>query len=303
MFILIFLYYVSGSSNFFYIFDILYYLDYQIIFLLFLFMGFSIKVPIFPFHIWLPEAHVEAPTAGSVILAGIILKLGFYVYIRLILIPFGQTLFLLINLIFIIGFVSLYISSFSALVQIDIKKIIAYSSISHMNFSLVALFCGNMISIFGSFFMMFGHAIVSSALFSSVGLLYERYKNRLIFYYGGLVLLMPIICTLFFVYILGNFAMPGTINFVGEVLMFIGIFCFNNFIIFFFLFGVFLTLVYSLFLYTRIFYGLIQVFFIRYYSDITRREFIYMFIYFFFVLFFGIFPFVIFDFSFSSFLL
>jgi NADH-quinone oxidoreductase subunit M len=110
---------------------------------------------------------------------------------RLLVFTFSGILYYLMNFIFIISLLGLYLPSFFALAQVDIKKIIAYSSISHMNFSLIGLFCTNFISIFGSFFMMFGHAIVSSALFSSIGILYDRYKTRLIFYYGGLVLLMP----------------------------------------------------------------------------------------------------------------
>jgi NADH:ubiquinone oxidoreductase subunit 4 (subunit M) len=135
---------------------------------------------------------VEAPTVGSVILAGIVLKLGFYIYLRIVIFVFFDVLNFFMSLVFIISLFGLYISSFSAMSQIDVKKIIAYSSISHMNFSLIGLFSGNLIAILGSFFMMFGHAIVSSALFSSIGILYDRYKTRLLFYYGGLVFLMPL---------------------------------------------------------------------------------------------------------------
>lgn len=234
-------------------------------------------------------------------ISGVVLKLGFYVYIRLIVFSLFDIMIFFISFIFVIAFISLYLSSFSALAQVDMKKIIAYSSISHMNFSLIGLFCSNVISIVGSFFMMFAHAIVSSALFCSIGVLYDRYKTRLLFYYGGIVILMPLFCTFFFFFILGNFGMPGTINFVGEFLLFIGIFFFNNFIIFFSLVGLFLTLVYSLFIYTRISNGLIRVFFIRFYVDYIRLEFIYMIICFFFLIFLGLFPNVVFDYSFSSF--
>jgi NADH-quinone oxidoreductase subunit M len=140
----------------------------------------------------LPEAHVEAPTVGSVILAGIMLKLGIYVYLRLILFTFSFIIVKLMSIFFFIGFIGLYISSFAALAQIDIKKVIAYSSIAHMNFSLIGLFCNNLVAILGAFFMMFGHAIVSGALFFCIGMLYDRYKTRVIFYYGGIVILMPI---------------------------------------------------------------------------------------------------------------
>jgi NADH:ubiquinone oxidoreductase subunit 4 (subunit M) len=135
---------------------------------------------------------VEAPTVGSVILAGIVLKLGFYIYLRILIFVFFEVLNFFMSFVFIISLFGLYISSFAAMSQIDVKKIIAYSSISHMNFSLIGLFSGNLIAILGSFFMMFGHAIVSSALFSSIGILYDRYKTRILFYYGGLVFLMPL---------------------------------------------------------------------------------------------------------------
>jgi len=300
LFAFIFLYSNKGISNFIFLLNSVFLENYQIILFLFLFLGFAVKVPIVPIHVWLPEAHVEAPTSGSVILAGIVLKLGFYVYMRLLVFTFNGALSILMSFIFIISLLGLYLPSFSALAQIDIKKIIAYSSISHMNFSLIGLFCGNFIAIFGSFFMMFGHAIVSSALFSSIGILYDRYKTRLIFYYGGLVLLMPFWSVFFFVFILGNFGLPGTVNFVGEFTIFLGSFLVNNLIIFFCLFGLFLTLVYSLFLYTKVVNGFIKVDFIRFFGDLTRREFFILFPLFFFTIFFGLFPNLLFDYSFAS---
>lgn len=300
LFAFIFLYSNKGISNFIFLLNSIFLEDYQIFLFLLLFFGFAVKVPIVPIHVWLPEAHVEAPTSGSVILAGIVLKLGFYIYMRLLVFTFNGVLYYLMSFIFIISLLGLYLPSFSALAQIDIKKIIAYSSISHMNFSLIGLFCGNFIAIFGSFFMMFGHAIVSSALFSSIGILYDRYKTRLIFYYGGLVLLMPIWAVFFFVFILGNFGLPGTVNFVGEFTIFLGSFLVNNLIIVFCLFGLFLTLVYSLFLYTKVVNGSIKVEFIRFFGDLTRREFFILFPLFFFTIFFGLFPNILFDYSFAS---
>jgi len=300
LFAFIFLYSNKGISNYLFLLNSVFFEEYQIFLFLFLFFGFAVKVPIVPIHVWLPEAHVEAPTAGSVILAGIILKLGFYVYLRLVVFTFNSILSYVMSFIFIISLLGLYLPSFSALAQIDIKKIIAYSSISHMNFSLIGLFCGNFIAIFGSIFMMFGHAIVSSALFSSIGVLYDRYKTRLIFYYGGLVILMPFWAVFFFIFILGNFGLPGTVNFVGEFTIFLGSFLVNNVIIVFCLFGLFLTLVYSLFLYTKLANGVIKVEFIRFFSDLTRREFYILFPLFFFTIFFGLFPNLLFDYSFSS---
>ena len=300
LFAFIFLYCSKGSSNFLFFFDVIFLNYYQFLLFFFLFIGFSVKVPIVPLHIWLPEAHVEAPTVGSVILAGIVLKLGFYIYLRMVVFVFFDVLNFFMSLVFVISIFGLYISSFSAMAQIDVKKIIAYSSISHMNFSLIGLFSGNLIALLGAFFMMFGHAIVSSALFSSIGILYDRYKTRLLFYYGGLVFLMPLWVVFFFIFILGNFGLPGTVNFVGEFCIFIGSFVVSNYIILLCIIGLFFTLVYSLILYTRLSMGLLVVLFIRFFSDLCRREFFYLFFLCFFVLLFGLFPNVLFDYSFSS---
>lgn len=300
LFAFIFLFCNKGFSNFIYLIIPFFLENYHIILFFFIFGGFAVKVPIIGLHLWLPEAHVEAPTFGSIILAGIILKLSFYIYLRILIFNFKDISFFLIGLIFVIFIFSIYLSSFCALVQIDIKKIIAYSSISHMNFSLIGLFSNNLIGIFGSFFMMFGHAIVSSALFSSIGILYDRYKTRIIYYYGGLVLLIPLWSLFFFIYILGNFGLPGTINFVGEFIIFLGIFIFNNFLIIICLFSFFLTLIYCLFLYTRIVTGIIRNEFIRFFGDTTRREFLYLIFFSFFIFYFGLFPNLLFDYSFST---
>lgn len=294
------LYYNKGSFNFIYLNNNFFLEYYQLLIILLLFFGFSVKVPIIPIHIWLPEAHVEAPTIGSVILAAIILKLGIYVYFRLVIFIFPFIVNKLIGLFFLIAFLSVYIASFSAIAQIDIKKIIAYSSIAHMNFALIGLFCNNLIALMGSLFLMFGHAIVSGALFFSIGILYDRFKTRILFYYGGLVLFMPVWVSLFFIFILGNFGFPGTSNFVGEFIIFIGSFFSHNLIILLMSYSLFLTLIYSLFLYNRLVYGFIKIEFIRFFSEISKREFFIIFSLFFFIIFFGIFPNFIFDYNFNS---
>jgi proton-translocating NADH-quinone oxidoreductase chain M len=294
------LYLNKGSLNFIYFNNTIFLENYQVLLVFLLFFGFSVKVPIVPMHIWLPEAHVEAPTVGSVILAGIILKLGIYIYLRLIIFSFSYIISILVNYIYFIALISVYISSFSAIAQIDIKKVIAYSSIAHMNFALVGLFCNNLVSLLGSFFMMFGHAFVSGALFFCIGMLYDRYKTRLLFYYGGLVVFMPIWSTLFFIFILGNFGLPGTVNFVGEFIIFIGTFYSNNSIIILLILGLFLTLVYSLLLFNRLVFGKIKIEFIRFFSDLSRREVYILFILFIFVIYFGLKPNILFDYSFSS---
>lgn len=169
-----------------------------------------------PLHLWLPEAHVEAPTVGSVILAGILLKLGSYAMLRFLLpslMNISEDLIFFLIILFLFSFIY---ASMMAFIQSDLKKLIAYSSISHMNFSLLGLFSSTVLGISGAFFMMFGHALTSSALFFGVGVLYDRFKTRLIYYYGSVSLFMPLFSSLYFVFILSNFGFPGTINFVGE---------------------------------------------------------------------------------------
>ncbi len=181
------LYLNTGSSSFL-VFELPtnLYDDRKLFLWILLFLGLSVKIPIIPFHIWLPEAHVEAPTPGSVLLAGILLKLGSYAMLRFLVL--GQFYFILFDLtflIFIIGLFGFIYSSLVALNQIDLKKIIAYASIAHMNFSLFGLFGQLLIGVAGAYIMMLGHALTSAALFISVGNLYDRYKTRLIFIMEG----------------------------------------------------------------------------------------------------------------------
>jgi proton-translocating NADH-quinone oxidoreductase chain M len=260
-----------------------------------LFLGFSIKIPIVPFHLWLPEAHVEAPTPGSIILAGILLKLGSYAILRFLLGSFTLICYDLIFFILLIALFSLTYSSIIALCQIDIKKIIAYSSIAHMNYSLIGLFSLNLLGLAGSYIMIYSHAVVSSALFLGIGVLYDRYKTRLLFYYGGLVSFMPIFSIIYFILILSNFGFPGTFNFIGEIFLTIGALYFSYTITFFTTFSLILSLIYSLFLYNRIFFGFIKNQFVRFYNDLIRLEYINLGIFIILIIFYGIFPFYIFD--------
>jgi proton-translocating NADH-quinone oxidoreductase chain M len=253
--IILSIYFNKGSSSFDFILNSYFFSNRHLILLIFLFLGFGVKVPIMPLHIWLPEAHVEAPTPGSIILASILLKLGSYAILRLMLILFFNISLDIVFFIFILSLFSFSYASMVALSQIDIKKIIAYSSIAHMNFSLFGVFCENLIGLSGIFFLMFGHAITSGALFLSIGILYDRYKTRIIFYYGSLVIFMPIFAICMFILILSNFGFPGTINFVGEFLILVGTLSFSSVIVFLSTFGMVLTLIYSLLLYAKIFFG------------------------------------------------
>jgi NADH:ubiquinone oxidoreductase subunit 4 (subunit M) len=181
-----------------------------------------------PVHIWLPEAHVEAPTAGSVILAGILLKLGTYGMIRFMLplFPFANIFFT--PLILSMAVLAIIYASLTTIRQIDLKKIIAYSSVAHMNFSILGLFINNNLGLDGALYLMLAHGIVSSGLFLCVGMLYDRYHTRNLLYYGGLSQVMPLFSIIFLIFILGNIGFPGTINFIGEFLILVGIFQFNT---------------------------------------------------------------------------
>lgn len=167
---------------------------------------------------------MEAPTVGSVILAGIILKLGAYAMLRFLFSSLSLVAIDLLFLILLVAFLSFTHASLVAFNQIDIKKIIAYSSISHMNFSLLGLFSLHLIGLSGAFLMLFGHALTASALFLGIGVLYDRYKTRLIFYYSSMAIFMPVFSVVYFSFILANFGFPGTVNFVGEFMLITGAF-------------------------------------------------------------------------------
>ena len=195
-----------------------------------LFFCFAIKVPMLPFHIWLPEAHVEAPTVGSVLLAGVLLKLGVYGIFRILIPVFPHELTVISPFIYLIATISILYCSFSIMRQVDLKKIIAYSSVIHMNFALVGLFSMTVSGVLGGFYLMINHGIVSSALFFCVGSLYERYHTRIVTYYSGLNLMMPVFSLVFIIFTLANFGFPGTSSFIGEFLVILGSFDVSSFL-------------------------------------------------------------------------
>jgi proton-translocating NADH-quinone oxidoreductase chain M len=233
-------------------------------------ISFSSKIPIVPLHNWLPEAHVEAPTELSVLLAGIILKVGTYGFLRIMLPLFSYSFYYLSPFLLIFIVISILYSSVTAIVQSDIKKIIAYSSIAHMNVSILGLCIGSIISLCGSIFLMFSHGIISSGLFFLIGMLYERYGTKVVKYYTGLISFMPLYSVCFFLFILGNIGFPLTCGFVGEALVLLGLPDKNN-LFFFFIIGscLFFNTIYNMWLYNRIFCGIPSI---SYKGDLSYRE-------------------------------
>lgn len=188
------------------------------------FLSFAAKVPMLPVHIWLPEAHVEAPTAGSVILAGILLKLGSYGFIRFSLPFFPDACIFYTPLVLTLCVVGVVYTSLTAIRQTDLKRIIAYTSVAHMNLVVMGIFSFNLIGIEGAILQSLSHGFVSSALFLLIGVVYDRHHTRMVKYYSGLVHTMPLFTILFLIFTMANIAVPGTSSFVGEFLILAGIF-------------------------------------------------------------------------------
>lgn len=226
----------------------------------------------------MPEAHVEAPTVGSVILAGLLLKLGAYGMLRFLFI-FDICKRVFQPYVFTMCLISVFMASFIAIRQLDMKRIIAYSSIAHMNFALLGFFSNNIYGLTGGTFLMVSHGIVSSALFLLIGVLYDRYHTRSILYYGGLVTVMPLFATIFFLFTISNFSFPGTSNFVGELLVLFGLAVSpNKLVLLTSAASTFFGLVYSLLLFNRIVFGNLKYLAIQKFVDLDRREFAMLFI-------------------------
>lgn len=238
------------------------------------FIAFASKVPMIPVHLWLPEAHVEAPTAGSVILAGILLKLGTYGFIRFSLPLFPKASFFFAPLVYTVAVVGIIYTSFTAIRQTDFKRIIAYTSIAHMNLVILGIFSFNTIGIEGAILQSLSHGFVASALFLIIGVVYDRYKTRLVQYYGGLASVMPIYIFLFFFFTMANISFPGTSSFVGEFLILAGSFKTSTSVTFLGATGVIIGGAYSLWLFNRIAYGNLKIQYTTKFLDISPREFV-----------------------------
>ncbi len=217
--------------------------------------SFAVKMPMWPVHTWLPDAHVEAPTAGSVILAAILLKMGGYGFLRFSLPMFPEASQQLAPLIYALSVVAIVYTSLVALMQDDIKKLIAYSSVAHMGFVTMGIFAVTAQGVAGGIFQMISHGIVSAALFLCVGVIYDRMHTREIAAYGGLVNRMPVYAFVFMVFTLANVGLPGTSGFVGEFLTLIGTFRVNNWVATLATLGTILSAAYALWLYRKVIFG------------------------------------------------
>ena len=237
------------------------------------FASFAVKIPMVPVHIWLPEAHVEAPTAGSVILAGVLLKLGSYGLLRFSMPLFPVATIYFTPLVYTMAAIAVIYTSLTAIRQTDMKRIIAYASVAHMNVILIGMFALNAQGIEGALVQMISHGFVASALFLCVGVVYDRHHSRMVKYYSGLAHTMPIYVTIFLIFTMANIALPGTGSFVGEFLILVGAFQANTTITFLGATGMVLGGAYSLWLYNRLAFGNLKTQYIGAFSDMNRREF------------------------------
>jgi NADH-quinone oxidoreductase subunit M len=259
------------------------------------FASFAVKMPMWPVHTWLPDAHVEAPTAGSVILAGILLKMGGYGFLRFSLPMFPDASAYFAPFVFTLSVVAIIYTSLVALMQEDMKKLIAYSSVAHMGFVTMGIFAMNQEGIQGSIFQMLSHGLVSGALFLCVGVIYDRMHTREIDAYGGLVNNMPKYAVAFLIFTMANVGLPGTSGFIGEFLTMLGVFRVNTWVAFFAATGVILSAAYALWLYRRIIFGQLTKDSLKSLLDLSPREKAILYPLVVLVIFFGVYPAPVFD--------
>ena len=252
------IYWITGTTDVTEIFVIKIPVEYQYVLWLAFFSSFAVKMPMWPVHTWLPDAHVEAPTAGSVILAAILLKMAGYGFLRFSIGMFPVASEYFVPLIFTLSIIAIIYTSLVALMQEDMKKLIAYSSVAHMGFVTLGIFTFTKQGIEGSIFQMISHGLISAALFLCVGVVYDRVHSRLINSYGGLVNVIPKYSLVFAVFILGALGLPGTSGFVGEILVLLGAFQKNFLVAVLASIGVILGAAYMLWLYKRVIFGKLE---------------------------------------------
>lgn len=285
-----YIYYVTGTFNYEYLLNYNFSLKEQIFLWLAFFISFASKIPMFPFHIWLPEAHVEAPTVGSVLLAGILLKLGVYGLVRYNLTFFPLASHFFTPLAYTLSVISIIVASLNAIRQTDLKRIVAYSSIAHMNIVVLGVFSFNVIGLSGAILQSISHGFVSGALFFLIGIIYNKYHTRYIIYYSGLMQLMPLYSIFFLFFTLANIALPGTSSFVGEFLILLGVYKNNKICSLLSTTSVIVSGAYSLWVYNRLAFGNLKSQLTLKYTDISLTEFFILIILSLLVLLFGLCP-------------
>ncbi|MFK8034602.1 MAG: NADH-quinone oxidoreductase subunit M [Hyphomicrobiales bacterium] len=259
------------------------------------FASFAVKMPMWPVHTWLPDAHVEAPTAGSVILAGILLKMGGYGFLRFSLPMFPLASADFAPLIYSLSIIAIIYTSLVALMQEDIKKLIAYSSVAHMGYVTMGIFTMTAQGVQGGIFQMLSHGLVSGALFLCVGVVYDRMHTREIAAYGGLVNRMPFFAVIFLLFTMANVGLPGTSGFVGEFLVLLGVFKVNSWIAILGATGVILSAAYALWLYRRVVFGQLDKESLKSILDMNGREKVILLPLFVLTIFFGVYPMPVLD--------
>jgi len=284
------IYWITGTTDVIKLLDMRIPQEYQYLLWLAFFSSFAVKLPMWPFHTWLPDAHVEAPTAGSVILAAILLKMAGYGFMRFSLGLFPAASDYFTPLIFTLSIIAIIYTSLVALMQDDMKKLIAYSSVAHMGFVTIGIFSLTKQGLEGSIIQMMSHGLISAALFLCVGVVYDRLHSRMISSYGGLVNIMPKYAFVFMIFALAALGLPGTSGFVGEFLVLVGAFQINIFVAVLASLGVILAAAYMLWLYKRVIFGKMASSEIKEMADLNKTE-IYIFASLVFLtIFFGIYP-------------
>ena len=284
------IYWINGTTDVIKLYEVGVPVDYQYLLWLAFFSSFAVKTPMWPVHTWLPDAHVEAPTAGSVVLAAILLKMAGYGFIRFSIGLFPVASEYFAPLIYTLSIIAIIYTSLVALMQEDMKKLIAYSSVAHMGFVTLGIFTMTTQGIEGSIFQMISHGIVSAALFLCVGVVYERRHSRLISNYGGIVSIMPNFAVVFMIFTLGAVGLPGTTGFVGEFLILMGAFKKSFLVAILASLGVILSAAYMLWLYRRVIFGNLINSELKNMLDLNKTELLTLWILGFLTIFFGFYP-------------